>query len=195
MIWKKTRVYFLIILVLVIASVGSWYYIKQGSESDEKEESSNYQYQVEEPQLVSYSNGHKRWDIESDTITQPRTDDDDEKVKVILKKIEEGKLYSNQRLEYKVKADEIVYFEKSKDIDLSGDVRLEEVSGDKIFADKLSWNDETKHLKTNSGVRVEMKDGQLEAQNMDLDLERRVIDFTGDVTMSFKVRGAQGDEK
>lgn len=178
----------------MIGSLTGWYYIKQSAEDAKEEEISNYQYQVEDPQLISYSNGHKRWDIKSETITQPKTDDD-EKVKVILKKIKDGKLYSNQGLEYEVKADKIVYFEKSKNIDLFGNVRLEEAVGDKIFADRLSWNDKTKHLKTNSGVRVEMEDGQLTAQKMDMDLEKKVIDFTGDVTMTFKVRGAQGDEK
>lgn len=193
--WKKNSLYWGLIILLIVGGIVSWNYFKTKSSSDSEEKISKYQYQVDDPQLISYSNGNKRWDIESETITQPKTEDDDEKVRVILEKVKDGKLYSNNKLEYKVNANKIIYFEKNKNIELYGDVELKEISGDKIFADELQWNDKKKNLKTKTGVRVKMKDGHLSAQNMHLNLEKEVIDFTGNVTMTFKIRGAQGNEK
>ncbi|MGM0370499.1 MAG: LPS export ABC transporter periplasmic protein LptC [Bacillota bacterium] len=192
---KNNKIYLVVILLLIIMGGFLWNQLKNQSEQNSEEEISEYQYQVADPQLVSYSDGNKRWDIESETITQPKTEDKEEKTKVILKKVKDGKLYSNEKLEYKVQADEIIYFEKSKNIELYGNVRLKQIAGDQIFADKLNWNDETKKLKTDSGVKVKMNDGDLSAQKMNLNLETKIIDFTDDVTMTFKVRGAQGDEE
>ena len=168
--------------------------LNNNSDSDSEEKVDNYQYQVNKPQLVSYSNGEKRWDIESETITQPKTDDE-EQVKVILKNIKEGKLYSNDELKYRVDANEIIYYEKSKDIELHGNVSLAETKGDKMISEFFAWDEKNKNLTTDEGVTVKMKDGKLTAQRMDLDLETQIINFTGNVVMTFKVEGAENDEK
>mgnify|MGYP006292246369 CR=1 FL=1 len=110
MILKKNKIY-LLLLILLLLTVGIIVKINLNkNESDSEDEVGNYQYQVNKPQLVSYSDGEKRWDIESETITQPKTDDK-EKVKVILRNIKEGKLYSNDQLKYRVDADKIIYYE------------------------------------------------------------------------------------
>lgn len=180
--------------MLVVGAGGSYDYFKEKAALQTKEKAAQYQYQVGQPQLVSYSRGNKRWEIRAETIIQPKLAENKE-IRVILQKIEEGKLYANEKLEYKVDAERIVYFEKSKNINLFGDVKLSEVAGDTIFAEQLSWHDQTKDLTTKSGVRVELKDGQLWAQKMNLDLEKKVIDFTGDVRMTFQVKGGQENEE
>ncbi|MGM0502164.1 MAG: LPS export ABC transporter periplasmic protein LptC [Bacillota bacterium] len=194
MILTNNKVYPWLIVFLLIGGGAVGFYMLQQSKTETKEDIADYQYQVNEPQLLNYSNGSRRWHIESETITQPKVKEE-EPVKIILKNIQEGKLYSQQKLEYKVDADKIVYFEQDKDIELYGNVSLVEVNGDQIFSDFFAWHEAEKKLTTDVGVTVQMDDGKLTAQKMDLDLETEVIDFSGDVSMTFKVEGAVNDEK
>ena len=194
MILEKNKLYLGVIIVMILISFLVWSYFQSEPKSESKEELSNYQYQAQRPQLISYSAGKKRWDIKSETIIQPKTENKRE-IKVILKNIKEGKLYSKNQLEYKVDAAKIVYFTNSKNIELYGDVCLEEIGGDKIFSDFFKWNEEQKNLKTEEGVIIEMDNGQLSAQKMKMNLETEVIDFSSGVTMTFRVKGAERDEE
>ncbi|MGM0369027.1 MAG: LPS export ABC transporter periplasmic protein LptC [Bacillota bacterium] len=194
MMSRKNKLYIILIIIIFVGVSLLWLYSNDKSKSETSDEVADYQYQVQQPQLLSYSNGEKRWHVESETITQPKSEEDS-KVKVILEDIKEAKLYSNNKLKYEVDAAKIIYFEKSKDIELRGDVCLEEVNGDKIFSDFFKWDEEDKNLKTDDGVRVEMETGNLTAEKMNLDLETNIIDFTDNVRMNFQVKGADKDEK
>ena len=180
----------LILLVGIIVRLN----LKEESTSESKEEVGDYQYQVSKPQLISYSNGEKSWYIESETITQPKAGDDEER-KVILKNIKEGKLYAHNKLKYIVDANKITYYEQSKNVELQGDVSLAETGGEKVLSDFFFWDEEAKNLTTDQGVTVKMKDGKLTAKKMNLDLETQVMDFTGNVVMTFKVEGAESNEE
>lgn len=191
----KNRLY-LVGLVVLVLIVGVIIRVKltEESESNSPEKVGDYQYHVSKPQLISYSNGEKSWYIESETITQPKTGDDKE-IKVILKNIKEGKLYANNKLKYLVDANKITYYEQSKNIELEGAVSLAETRGEKMLSDFFFWDEEQKNLTTDEGVTVKMKDGKLTAERMKLDLETQVIDFTGNVVMTFQVEGAESDEE
>jgi LPS export ABC transporter protein LptC len=191
---RRNKSYIILIIIIFLGAGLLWNYFNGKSESDTSDEVADYQYQVQQPQLLSYSNGEKRWHVESETITQPKSKEDS-KEKVILEDIKEAKLYSNNQLKYRVDAAKITYFEESKDIELQGNVCLEEINGDKIFADSFKWDEGAKNLQTNDGVRVEMETGNLTAEKMNLDLKTNIIDFTGNVQMNFQVKGAGKDEK
>jgi len=191
---RRNKSYIILIIIIFLGGGLLWNHINDKSEKETSDEVADYQYQVQQPQLISYSNGEKRWHVESETITQPKFKEDS-KVKVILEDIKEAKLYSNNQLKYKVDANKIIYFEASKDIDLQGNVCLEEINGDKIFSDSFKWDEGAKNLKTDDGVRVEMGTGNLTAEKMNLDLTTNTIDFVGNVKMNFELKGAGKDEK
>ncbi|AGB42305.1 organic solvent tolerance protein OstA [Halobacteroides halobius DSM 5150] len=176
------------IVILIIGVIGLW----KTKEKDDQPPNANYQYQITAPRLISYYQGQKRWDLAAKSIIKPK---DDKRKRTILQTVKEGKLFIDGQLEYKLTAQKIIYLVKSKNAKLVGAVKLQEIDGLKIKADKLSWVESKTELQTTSGVQVELKNGQLTAQKMKLNLKEGIIDFDQNVKFNFKIRGGNSSEE
>ncbi len=148
-----------------------------------------YKYQLDYPKIVTYSKGNKEWDIDALEILVPKDEDDQKEEKIILKAIKDGKLFDNDQVKYTLDADRLVYIKDNKNIKIEGNIKLETDLGEEIQTEKLDWIDEKKEFMSDSEVVVKLKDGNLKAKSMKIDMEDDWIDFSGQVEMNFELEG------
>ena len=186
--WIKRGLVVVVFLGLVI-----FFLFMETPDQEVAQEEEDYKYQVDRPRVVSYSQGEKRWDLVAKTVLEPRGEDREEG-RTILRNIKEGQLFKGGSVRFHLDADEIIYYNDSKDATLKGNVKLEEVDGKKITTSHLEWVEKEGKLKTDAGVRVSLVDGELTAKEMVIDIEEDTIDFSQQVETLFSSKGVESDE-
>ncbi|GAB6099456.1 hypothetical protein JCM16358_13350 [Halanaerocella petrolearia] len=179
-----------VVLVFMIGGV-VWLGSQQNTSSNSD---STYQYQINEPRLISYQQGEKRWDLQAEEIVEPKVDKKEQQ-KTILQRIKEGKYFSQDRLKYTLTADQVIHFSDSKDMILKGNIVLQERDGEQIKTSKLKWLSEEKELSTTNKVEVKLTNSRLKAQQMTVKVEENIIDFKDQVEMTFQIKERDSDEE
>lgn len=88
-----------------------------------------------------------------------------------------------------------LYDTKSKKISLAGQVVFEQAGRYQVFLDKADVNLDSKDLVSQSPVRVEMTNGKVEADNLQILENGAHVIFTGHVKTRFDTQMGNGDEQ
>ncbi len=188
---KKIKQYLLIGVILL----GGIFIFWRGQPQKKEQSTADYRYQAEKPRVVSYSRGEKRWDLLAESVLEPKQEKK-ETQRMVLKRIKNGKLFSGGKVEYKLDADKIIYYNQSKNATLLGGVRLKQVDGQEIITSRLEWIDAEEMLATEEGVKIKLANGgQITAEKMKVNVQEEIIDLDKRVETTFVVEGADKDEK
>lgn len=187
----KTKRY---LLVILIVSMTAFLYFKVSKDEDKKGEAPKYNYQVKKPQVISYEKGEKRWDIKADNVLEPKIKEN-QKEKIILNDIRDGKLFEDGEIKYHLEVKKIIYFSKSEDMNLRGNIKLISDEGEEIRTERLDWKDESKEFLSDDGVNVKLKSANISAKRMKMDTENEIMDFDSGVEMTFEIEGVGNDEE
>lgn len=188
---KKIKKY----LVIGIILLGGIFIFWRGQPQKTEETTTKYRYQAEQPRVISYSAGEKRWDLLAKSILEPK-EEKKETQKMILKQIKDGKLFTGGKVEYKLDADKIIYYNQSKNATLIGNIRLKQVDGQQIMTSKLEWLNSEEILTTEQGVKIELAGGgQITAEKMKVNVQEEIINLDNQVETTFVIEGDDEDEE
>ncbi|MCK8827337.1 LPS export ABC transporter periplasmic protein LptC [Natroniella acetigena] len=187
---KRTKLYLLVVIVILGVSG-----LVVCLEVEEEEEQVDYQYQIREARIVSYLDRERRWALQLEQVIEPLVTDEQEEEKIIAHQVEEGKFFEGKQVRYNLAVDRLNYDQQSEDLQLRGNVRLTENTGQEIRTENLDWLAAEEEFRTDSPVIYLFNDGQLSAGGMTADLTAEVIDFTAGVEMTFNFKGADSNEE
>jgi LPS export ABC transporter protein LptC len=136
---------------------------------------------MEDVHLVGLGHAGKLWSVKVGKIEIARNSSGAK-----LKGVTDGKIYSKGKVALQVRAGEATCNINSRNLLLSEGISIEGTDGQKLVAERATWNSANSILRTNGRVIFQSELSQLTADSLVMDLRAKQLDMWN-VRMSLKV--------
>lgn len=130
--------------------------------------------------FIKREEGKKEWLL---TVTSAN---ESGKIKTILHGLEYGEIYGEGELKYYLTADGGEYNRKTEDFYLNNNVVVTSVDGQVLKTDRLMYKQKSKQMSSGK-VEIIKDDVKVSANEMNVDIDQEIYDFSGEVYVEFEI--------
>jgi LPS export ABC transporter protein LptC len=186
-----------LILIIILALTLSLYFIYNGKNKssvqkeeviEETEEDIVVQeapVKIEKGTVVGIKQGKKEWEIEADKISLG-----EDRKKTIFEQINRATIFKENKPHLQVQLNKCIADMDSNSIELIGDVVIESEEGDILKGNWFFWDSKNEKLSSIEPVEVIAKDNRITAEQFSTDIELNNLEFSGNVNVTIKLKGA-----
>jgi LPS export ABC transporter protein LptC len=186
-----------LILIIILALTLSLYFIYNGKNksSVQKEETiaeteedivvQEAPVKIEKGTVVGIKQGKKEWEIEADKISLG-----EDRKKTIFEQITRATIFKDSKPHLQVQLNKCIADMDSNSMELIGDVVIESEEGDILKGDRFFWDSINEKLTSLEPVEVIAKDNRITADQFSTDMELNNLEFSGNVNVTIKLKGA-----
>lgn len=179
---KLRKVLVLIILLILFILPAFFKRVEENFSSEEKK----MIYNISQVVLVGHEEGERQWRLK---VTEVREQGEDG---TLLMGIEDGEIYDDGVIKYLLTADRGSYQRKQDLFSLKDNVLVTSTDGEVLKTDQLDYDQKKKEM-TTGVVEIKTKNVLLKAEQLSLDVDKEIYDFTGMVSLEFTI-GDQDEE-
>ncbi|MCJ7790198.1 MAG: LPS export ABC transporter periplasmic protein LptC [Candidatus Atribacteria bacterium] len=185
------------ILIIILALTLSLYFIYNGKNKssvqtkeviEETEEDIVVQeapVKIEKGTVVGIKQGKKEWEIEADKISLG-----EDRKKTIFEQINRATIFKESKPHLEVQLNKCIADMDSNSMELIGDVVIESEEGDILKGNWFFWDSKNEKLSSIEPVEVIVKDNRITADQFSTDIELNNLEFSGNVNVTIKLKGA-----
>jgi LPS export ABC transporter protein LptC len=189
--------YLWLILIIILALTLSLYFIYNGKNKssvqkeeviEETEEDIVVQeapVKIEKGTVVGIKQGKKEWEIEADKISLG-----EDRKKTIFEQINRATIFKESKPHLQVQLNKCIADMDSNSMELIGDVVIESEEGDILKGNWFFWDSKNEKLTSIEPVEVIAKDNRITADQFSTDIELNNLEFSGNVNVTIKLKGA-----
>jgi len=189
--------YLWLILIIILALTLSLYFIYNGKNKssvqtkeviEETEEDIVVQeapVKIEKGTVVGIKQGKKEWEIEADKISLG-----EDRKKTIFEQINRATIFKENKPHLQVQLNQCIADMESNSMELIGDVVIKSEEGDILKGDRFFWDSKNEKLTSIEPVEVIAKENRIIANQFSTDIELNNLEFSGNVNVTIKLKGA-----
>jgi LPS export ABC transporter protein LptC len=189
--------YLWLILIIILALTLSLYFIYNGKNKssvqkeeviEETEEDIVVQeapVKIEKGSVVGIKQGKKEWEIEADKISLG-----EDRKKTIFEQINRATIFKESKPHLQIQLNKCIADMDSNSMELIGDVVIESEEGDILKGDRFFWDSKKEKLTSIEPVEVIAKENRIIANQFSTDIELNNLEFSGNVNVTIKLKGA-----
>lgn len=189
--------YLWLILIIILALTLSLYFIYNGKNKssvqtkeviEETEEDIVVQeapVKIEKGTVAGIKQGKKEWEIEADKISLG-----EDRKKTIFEQINRATIFKENKPHLQVQLNQCIADMESNSMELIGDVVIKSEEGDILKGDRFFWDSKNEKLTSIEPVEVIAKENRIIANQFSTDIELNNLEFSGNVNVTIKLKGA-----
>ena len=189
--------YLWLILIIILALTLFLYFIYNGKNKssvqkeeviEETEEDIVVQeapVKIEKGTVVGIKQGKKEWEIEADKISLG-----EDRKKTIFEVIKRAVIFKDSKPHLQIQLNKCIADMDSNSMELIGDVIIESEEGDILKGDRFFWDSKKEKLTSIEPVEVIAKENRIIANQFSTDIELNNLEFSGNVNVTIKLKGA-----
>ena len=134
--------------------------------------------------FIKREEGKKEW------LLRVTSANESGKLKTILHGLEYGEIFAEGQLKYYLTADGGEYNRKTEDFYLNNNVVVTSVDGQVLKTDRLLYKQKSKQMSSGK-VEIIKDDVRVSANEMNVDIDQEIYDFSGEVYVEFEIEDGQ----
>lgn len=173
---KLRRILTIVILLLFFLLPAFFKTSEEKSPAEQKE----MIYNISQVVLVGHEEGERQWVLKVRKVAEQGQD------VTLLTGIEDGEVYDEGEIKYFLTADRGSYERKKDFFTLQDNVFVTSNDGEILKTDQLDYDQQKKEMTTGI-VEIKTKNVLLTADQLSLDVDKEIYDFSGEVFLEFTI--------